>query len=173
MTRAIASAQVVSLNPTPRPQRTLFGDALRRLSRNPLALIGVAIILLLAFGAIFAPLIAPYSPDDSDLSLYVTPPTVTHVLGTDDIGRDILSRLIYGARISLSVSGLAMVIALSVGTLAGLFAGYYGGLIDILVMRITDVFLAFPLLLLAIALVAALGPGENNTFIALGIVTWP
>ena len=117
--------------------------------RNPLALIGIAIILLMSVSAIFAPQVAPYSPDDSDLSLYVTPPTMAHVLGTDDVGRDILSRLIYGARISLSVAGLSMGIGLSVGTLAGLLAGFYGGLIDTVVMRITDVFLALPLLLLS------------------------
>lgn len=173
MTRAIASSQVISLNTGQRPERSLFGDALRRLSRNPLALIGIAIILVLGLSAIFAPQVAPFSPDDSDLSLYVTPPTTAHVLGTDDVGRDIFSRLIYGARISLSVASLSMVIGLSVGTLAGVLAGYYGGVIDSVVMRITDVFLAFPLLLLAIALVSALGPSENSAFIALGIVTWP
>src|SRR6266852_740904 len=116
MTRAVASSQIVSLNPEQRPERSLFGDALKRLIRN-------AIILLMSVSAIFAPQVAPYSPDDSDLSLYVTPPTMAHVLGTDDVGRDIFSRLIYGARISLSVAGLSMVIGLSVGTLAGLLAG--------------------------------------------------
>ncbi len=173
MTRAVVNTHIIQLSPEQRPERSLVGDAFRRLMRNPLAIIGIVIILLFSVGAIFAPQVAPYSPDDSDLNLYVTPPTMAHLLGTDDIGRDIFSRLIYGARISLSVAGLSMVIGLSVGILAGLLAGYYGGLIDTVVMRITDVFLAFPLLLLAIALVAALGPGENNTFIALGIVTWP
>jgi len=161
---------IVALDAEPsRPQLL----AVRRLVRNPLAVLGLVVIVLISLAAIFADRVAPYSPTDGDLSLYVTPPTADHILGTDDNGRDILSRLIYGARISLSVSLLSMAIGLSVGTSAGLIAGYYGGWIDSLLMRITDVFLAFPLLLLAIALVAALGPSENSVFLALGIVTWP
>lgn len=153
--------------------RTLLSDATRRLIRNPLALLGLGIVVLMIGCAVFAPQIAPYSPTDADLSLYVTPPTAIHALGTDDVGRDILSRVIYGARVSLSVALLSMAFGLLVGTGAGALAGYYGGAIDALIMRLTDVFLAFPLLLLAIALVAALGPSENSAFLALGLVTWP
>jgi peptide/nickel transport system permease protein len=173
MTSTTAVSQIVSVGDKPLRNRSLVSDALRRLFRNPLALIGLAIVILMIGAAVFAERIAPYSPTDSDLNLYVTPPSPEHALGTDDVGRDILSRVIYGARISLSVSALAMGIGLSVGTLTGLLAGYYGGIIDTLLMRITDIFLAFPLLLLAIALVAALGPSENSAFIALGVVTWP
>src|SRR5205814_6914688 len=153
--------------------RNLFSDSLTRLMRNPLALIGLGIVLFVIIMAVLAERIAPYSPLDSDLSLYLQPPSNAHVFGTDDLGRDILSRIIYGARISLSVSLLAMAIGLGVGTIIGLVSGYYGGRIDAIMMRLTDVFLAFPLLLLAIALVAAFGPSENSAFIALGIVTWP
>src|SRR5258708_14556506 len=124
MTRAVVNTHIIQLNPEQRPERSLVGDAFRRLMRNPLAIIGIVIILLMSFGAIFAPQVAPYSPDDSDLSLYVTPPTTAHVLGTDDIGRDIFSRLIYGARISLSVAALSMVIGFCLATAAGLLAAY-------------------------------------------------
>ncbi len=177
MTSAVESPKspirVASLDARSSHQRSLYGDALRRLLRNPLALIGLAIVILMILMAIFAGQIAPYSPIEVDLSLYVQPPSPQHVLGTDDIGRDVLSRIIFGARISLRVSLLSMSIGLVVGTLVGLIAGFYGGLIDTVMMRLTDVFLAFPLLLLAIALVAALGPSENSAFLALGVVTWP
>jgi peptide/nickel transport system permease protein len=172
MTSASTIQQIVSLKEAS-GGRSLARDAVRRLMRNPLALLGLGIVVAMILIAVFASWIAPYSPLESDLSLYVTPPSPQHVLGTDDVGRDVLSRVIYGARISLSVSMLSIAISLVVGVLAGLLAGYFGGLIDTLIMRITDVFLAFPLLLLAIALVAALGPSENSAFLALGIVTWP
>lgn len=171
MTSATASSTTVTLDQP--PTRGFLSEAFKRLVRNPLVLMGILIILLMTLTAIFADKVAPYSPLDSDLSLYVTPPSHDHALGTDDVGRDILSRMIYGARISLSVSVLSMVIGLSVGTFVGVLAGYYGGLLDILIMRLTDIFLAFPLLLLAITLVAALGPSENSALLALGIVTWP
>jgi peptide/nickel transport system permease protein len=135
--------------------------------------VGLAIVLLFIVSAIFSPQIAPYSPIASDLSLYVTPPTNAHPLGTDDVGRDVLSRIIYGTRISLQVSLFSTAIGLVIGVAVGMASGFYGGIIDTLIMRITDIFLAFPLLLLAIALVAALGPNQNSAFIALGIVTWP
>src|SRR5258708_34482020 len=125
MTRAVVNTHIIQLSPEQRPERSLVGDAFRRLMRNPLAIIGIVIILLFSVGAIFAPQVAPYSPDDSDLNLYVTPPTMAHLLGTDDIGRDIFSRLIYGASISLSLAGLSRVIGLSVCILAGVLAGLY------------------------------------------------
>ncbi len=167
-----SSAPITTLN-SPQRNRTLLGDAIRRLRRNPLAIVGALIVSLMVLSAVFAPQIAPYSPVDVDLSLYVAPPSPQHVLGTDDVGRDLLSRLIYGARISLKVSLLSTAIGMIVGTLVGLASGYFGGWIDTVIMRITDVFLAFPLLLLAIALVTALGPSENSAFLALGIATWP
>ncbi len=173
MTSTGALRQITVLDGKPAHGRSLFADSLRRLIRNPLALIGLGIVLLMIVMAVFAERIAPYSPYATDLSLYVQPPSVEHPFGTDDVGRDILSRVIFGARISLSVSLLAMTIGLSVGTVVGLISGYYGGIVDSLMMRLTDIFLAFPLLLLAIALVSAFGPSEQNAFLALGIVTWP
>src|SRR5258708_26025769 len=143
MTSASTVQQIVSLKEAS-GGRSLARDAVRRLMRNPLALLGLGIVVAMILIAVFASWIAPYSPLDSDLSLYVTPPSPEHVLGTDDVGRDVLSRVIYGARISLSVSMLSIAISLIVGVSAGLLAGYYGGLIDTLIMRITDVVLGFP-----------------------------
>jgi peptide/nickel transport system permease protein len=109
-----------------------------------------------------------------DLSnLYVKPPSPEHPFGTDDVGRDILSRVIYGAQISLKVAIVAEALGLAIGTVVGLITGYYGGMIDALIMRLVDIFMAFPLLIIAIALVAALGPSETNLFIALALVIWP
>ncbi len=173
MTSASTARQIPALKEQSVRGRSLLGDSLRRLVRNPLALIGLGIVLFMIMIAVFADRISPYSPTDIDLNLYVLPPSTAHPFGTDDVGRDILSRVIFGARVSLSVSLLAMGIGLGIGTIVGLVSGYYGGLIDTLMMRLTDVFLAFPLLLLAIAFVAAFGPSENSAFIALGIVTWP
>lgn len=167
------SMGVVALQDESIPRRTLLGRATQRLLRNPLAILGLAIVGVFVFSSIFANQISPYSPVIADLSLYVTPPSVAHPLGTDDVGRDVLSRLIHGTRISLRVSLLSTAIGLVVGTVVGLVSGYYGGWVDTIMMRLTDIFLAFPLLLLAIALVAALGPNENSAFLALGVVTWP
>jgi len=169
----MTEAAVSSLQSESQIGRSLLRDAIRRLLRDRLALLGIAIVLGMVFAAIFAPQVAPYSPIDTDLNLYVTAPSAAHPLGTDDVGRDNLSRLIYGARVSLGVSLFAMGLGLALGVSAGLLAGYYGGAVDTLIMRLTDVFLAFPLLLLAIALVAAFGPSEFSAFFALGIVTWP
>jgi peptide/nickel transport system permease protein len=173
MTSTGAARQIRVLDERSLHGRSLLSDSLRRLARNPLALIGLGIVVFMILIAVFAERIAPYSPTESDLNLYVEAPSTAHPFGTDDVGRDILSRVIFGARVSLSVSLLSMVIGLGVGTVVGLISGYYGGLIDTIMMRLTDVFLAFPLLLLAIAFVAAFGPSENSAFVALGIVTWP
>jgi peptide/nickel transport system permease protein len=173
MTSSDAARQITKLDERAAQGRSLLGDSLRRLVRNPLALIGLGVVLFMIIVAVFAGRIAPYPPTETDLNLYVEAPSTAHPFGTDDLGRDILSRVIFGARVSLSVSLLSMVIGLGVGTVVGLVSGYYGGLIDTIMMRLTDVFLAFPLLLLAIAFVAAFGPSENSAFVALGIVTWP
>lgn len=173
MTDSITPTSVTVLREPALSRRSFWGDASRRLLRNPLAILGLAIVLIFIGLAVFADYVAPYSPSASDLSLYVTPPSNDHLLGTDDVGRDVLSRIIYGTRISLRISLLSTVIGLVVGVVVGLISGYFEGIVDTLMMRFTDIFLAFPLLLLAIALVAALGPNENSAFIALGIVTWP
>ncbi len=146
----------------------------RRFTANKLAVIGMLIILALIFVAVFAPLLAPYSPYIGDLAKSrLLPPDAEHWLGTDDQGRDILSRLIYGSRLTLQVVVLVAVIAAPIGLLVGTVAGYAGGWVDAVLMRITDIFLAFPKLVLALAFVAALGPGIGNAIIAIAITSWP
>ena len=146
----------------------------RHFVRNRLALLGLAIVVALVLMAIFAPWLAPYSPTEGDLrTLRLLPPSAAHWFGTDDQGRDILSRLIHGSRITLFVVVLVAVLAAPVGLLVGTVAGYAGGWLDALLMRITDIFLAFPKLILALAFVAALGPGIENAVIAIAITSWP
>ena len=146
----------------------------RRFSSNWLAVAGLAVIIALVLVAIFADLIAPYSPVIGDLKgARLLPPTATHWFGTDDLGRDIFSRIVYGSRLTLFVVVLVAVIAAPIGLLVGTVAGYAGGWIDAVLMRITDIFLAFPKLILALAFVAALGPGIENAVIAIAITSWP
>ena len=146
----------------------------RRFSSNWLAVAGLAIIIALVLVAIFADLIAPYSPVVGDLKgARLLPPSATHWFGTDDLGRDIFSRVVHGSRLTLFVVVLVAVIAAPIGLLVGTAAGYAGGWIDAVLMRITDIFLAFPKLILALAFVAALGPGIENAVIAIAITSWP
>ncbi len=146
----------------------------RGFAHNRLALLGLAIVILLAIVALFAPWLAPHSPTAGDLAnARLLPPSATHWLGSDDQGRDILSRLIHGARITLYVVLLVAVLAAPIGLVVGTVAGYAGGWLDALLMRITDIFLAFPRLILALAFVAALGPGIENAVIAIAITSWP
>jgi peptide/nickel transport system permease protein len=162
---------VASLAPK---RRTLWGDAWRRMLSDRMTVVGLIIVGSAIICAVFAPVIAPYSPIKGDLAnYYVTPPSPVHPFGTDDVGRDILSRVIYGAQISLKIAILSEAMGLTIGTVIGLITGFYGGWIDTLVMRLVDIFMAFPLLIIAIALVAALGPSETNLLIALGLVIWP
>ncbi|MDR7376840.1 peptide/nickel transport system permease protein [Rhodoferax ferrireducens] len=148
--------------------------AWRIFTRNRLAMLGLAIVALLVLVAIFAPLFAPYSPTVGDLrTTRLLPPSGQFWLGTDDQGRDILSRLIHGSRITLMVVILVAVLAAPIGLLVGTVAGYAGGMVDAALMRITDIFLAFPRLILALAFVAALGPGIENAVIAIAITAWP
>lgn len=165
---------------TDRPQSRLQARlgrayvAWRRFTANRLAVLGLLIILGLVFLAVFAPLIAPHSPYVGDLAnARLLTPGPGHWLGTDDQGRDILSRLIYGSRLTLQVVLLVAVIAAPLGLLVGTVAGYAGGWVDAVLMRITDIFLAFPKLVLALAFVAALGPGIGNAIIAIAITSWP
>ena len=147
----------------------------RAFSRNPLAMVGLFIVLALVVVALLAPWIAPYSPiSGGDLRTQrLLPPSSTYLFGTDDQARDILSRLVHGARITLFVVALVSIIATPIGLLVGTVAGYMGGWVDAVLMRITDVFLAFPRLVLALAFVAALGPGIENAVIAIAITAWP
>jgi len=145
----------------------------RRFCRNRLALLGLGILTLLMLAAVFAPAIAPYHYAESIRPDSLQPPGLRHLLGADEQGRDILSRIIYGTRISLLVGVEAMALSLAAGILLGALAGYYGGLADNLIMRFMDIMLAFPPLLLAIAFMAVLGRGLNNAIIAIGIVAIP
>ncbi|MDQ0513235.1 ABC transporter permease [Ancylobacter amanitiformis] len=146
-----------------------------RFASNPLALVGLAILLVLVLVAAFANILAPHSPTAGDLAgAQLLPPlSPGYLLGTDDQGRDILSRLIHGSRLTLTVVLLVAVITAPVGLLVGTVAGYAGGWVDGVLMRITDIFLAFPKLVLALALVAALGPGIENAVIAIAVTSWP
>ncbi len=148
----------------------------RSVVRDPLAVIGLVVILVAVLGAVFAPYVTPYAEqgrgDPSILDKF-KPPSQTHLLGTDYLGRDVLARLLYGARSSLSTGFLVVIIAVLVGTPLGAVAGYFGGWLDEVIMRITDVFLAFPPLLLALAVGSALGSGFVNTMIAIAITWWP
>lgn len=142
-------------------------------ARNRLALVGLAIVLALLAVAAGADVLAPYPPTVGELAARLQPPSAAHWLGTDDQGRDILSRLIHGSRITLYVVLLVAVLAAPIGLLVGTASGYAGGWLDALLMRITDIFLAFPRLILALAFVAALGPGIENAVIAIAITSWP
>lgn len=147
---------------------------LRRFLHNRLAVLGVVVILLFCLAALFADWVAPHDPYALDLEHTFAPPgSPEHLLGTDNFGRDILSRLIFGSRISLFVGIIAVVIALALGTVLGLLAGYLGGWVDTLIMRLVEIFYAFPFLVLVIAVVAVLGPSLINVMAVLGLVSWP
>jgi peptide/nickel transport system permease protein len=147
----------------------------RAFTKNPLAVLGLGIVVLLILVAILAPLIAPYSPvaGGNLRTERLLPPSATYWFGTDDQGRDIFSRVVYGSRITLWVVMLVAVIATPIGVIIGTAAGYLGGWVDTVLMRMTDIFLAFPRLILALAFVAALGPGIENAIIAIAITSWP
>ena len=151
---------------------SLYKDAWKRLKKNKLAMLGLSIVILLILIAIFAPLIAPYNPilrikEDSSLG-----PSMNNLFGTDLLGRDIFSRVIYGSRISIEVGVIAVGISVIIGLFFGALSGYFGGISDALIMRIADIFFAFPYILGAIAIMTILGPGIVNIFIAIGILGW-
>ena len=145
----------------------------RRFAENPLGLFGLAIIALLIVMAILVPWIAPYSPFEQNLQTALQPPGGAHPFGTDELGRDILSRILWGSRITLSIIMIVSIIVAPIGLLVGCFAGYFGGWLDIILMRITELFLSFPSLILALAFVAALGPSLQNAVIAIALTQWP
>jgi peptide/nickel transport system permease protein len=141
--------------------------------RHKLAVTGAAIVLAMTLIAIAAPLLAPDEPSAQDLALRLQPPGSAHFLGTDELGRDILSRLIWGARITLGIVALVSIVTAPIGLLVGCAAGYFGGWAEAALMRLTDIFLSLPRLILALAFVAALGPGIENAVLAIAIVAWP
>ena len=141
--------------------------------RNPTALIGLIVVTLLILAAIFAPWLSGWSPITQDLPHRLAAPSAAHWFGTDELGRDILARTLFGARVTLTIVALVSVVVAPIGLAVGTVAGYMGGWIDAVLMRITDVFLAFPRLVLALAFAAALGPGIENAVIAISLTAWP
>ncbi|HEU5101279.1 MAG TPA: nickel transporter permease [Roseiflexaceae bacterium] len=141
--------------------------------RQPAITVGVVIMVFFVFVALFAPLLSPTDPLEPDIVNSLKPPSAEHLLGTDKLGREVLSRLLYGARISLFVGVSVVLIACIIGSLLGVLAGFLGGWIDETLMRVTDIFFAFPALILAMAIAGALGPSLQNALIAISAVTWP
>jgi ABC-type dipeptide/oligopeptide/nickel transport system permease subunit len=156
-----------------RESRSLWSDARRRLLRNPVAMAGGAVSILLIVVAIAAPYIAPYDPIHQDLANSLSGPSMMHLAGTDVHGRDIFSRIVYGTRISLRIGFLGMLLGCVAGVILGLVSGYYGGWWDTVIMRLMDVQMAFPGLLVAICIIAIIGPGLENVIVAVGIFSVP
>jgi len=142
------------------------------LFKNKLTIFGLIIIGVLFLTAVLAPVIAPYEPDDIDVSNILAGPQRAHFLGTDELGRDILSRMIYGARISLTIGFISVGIAVTIGVILGSIAGYYGRWADAVIMRFVDIMLCFPTLFLILAVVAILGPSIINIMIVIGVTSW-
>ncbi len=156
-----------------RESRSLWSDARVRLVRNPVAMAGGVVVILLVLVAVLAPYIAPYDPLDQDLANSMAGPSMTHLAGTDVHGRDIFSRIVHGTRISLRIGFLGMLLGCVVGVVLGLVSGYYGGWLDTVIMRLLDIQLAFPGLLVAICIIAIIGPGLENVILAVGIFSVP
>lgn len=152
---------------------TLWRRSLRSLTRKPLAMVSLVVIVTFVLVAAFAPLLAPFDPAKADFLQVRKPPSAEHLLGTDDVGRDVLSRLVFGARASLQAGLISVLIAMLSGIPLGLVAGYYDGPLSELIMRFTDALLSFPFLILAVALAAAFGPSLTNAMIAIGIASAP
>ncbi len=169
---AEASAATRSARPSAL-RRLASAPATRRFRRNRGAVVGLALVALLVAVAALAPVLAPYAPDAQDLRARLRAPSAAHWFGTDEFGRDILSRVLFGARISLLTGLVPVVSGLIVGTAIGLVAGFYRGWLDDVLMRVMDVLLAFPSLLLALAVVGTLGPGLVNAVIAVSVVSVP
>jgi peptide/nickel transport system permease protein len=148
-------------------------QVLRSFFRHRMAATGTVVVTMLALLAIFAPLIAPYDPNAIDLLAGQQKPSREHLLGTDEIGRDVLSRVIYGARVSLSVGLVSVAIYTVIGTVLGAISGFYPGIVDSLIQRATDTVMCFPALIIIVAAVAILGPSIFNVMIVIGLLTWP
>jgi peptide/nickel transport system permease protein len=144
----------------------------RRFSRNRLSVIGAAVVLILISVALFAPFIAPYDPTTIDVYNVLSPPGKTHLLGTDDLGRDLFSRIIWGSRVSLKVGFVAVGIAIMIGIIIGSMAGFYGGKVDAVLMRFVDIMLAFPTFFLILAVIAILEPSIFTIMAVIGVTGW-
>ena len=151
---------------------TLYRDAWNRLKKNKMAIASFFLLVIIALIAVFAPLIAPYDPYTQDLSRINEPPSSDHWFGTDDVGRDLFSRVVYGTRISMLVGVVCEAICVPIGVILGALAGYFGGWVDAVISRIIEIFASFPTILFAIAVMFILGPGIMNIFIAIGVIGW-
>jgi peptide/nickel transport system permease protein len=149
-----------------------YKDSFKRFRRNKMAMVCLAAILLLILLAVFAPFVSPYNPTHQDYASVLAPPSGKHLLGADEYGRDILSRVIYGTRVSLSIGILAQLLASVIGITMGAVAGYYGGIVDTVISRIMEIFSAFPDLIFAMAIMTFMGQGILNLYITLGLLTW-
>jgi peptide/nickel transport system permease protein len=165
----IAVAQASRLRPLPRWLR----GGIRFARRWPLGAAGAAIIVVMILGAIAAPLVAPYHPLETDFAAQFSPPTLAHWLGTDAFGRDLLSRLLYGSRTALLVGFASAFVGATLGALIGVASAYFGGRIDLLIQRLVDLFLAFPIIILALAVVSILGTGVGNVIMAITVPMIP
>ncbi len=148
-------------------------NVLIKLFKNKFALTGLTIITLLIVVALFAPVISPYTPSEQNVFERLQAPSLTHVFGTDDLGRDVFTRMIFGARISLAVGFISVFIILVIGTFLGIVSGYYGGKIDYIIMRFTDIVLCFPTFFLIILVIAFIEPNIYNVMIVIGVTSWP
>jgi peptide/nickel transport system permease protein len=167
---------LMSEAPTSRRQAVIGSvyRAVRSILANPTALVGLIVVTLLVLMAIFAPWLSMgNTPLRQDLAGRLGAPSAAHWFGTDELGRDILARTLYGARATLSIVGLVAIVVVPIGLAVGTVSGYLGGWVDVVLMRVTDIFLAFPRLILALAFAAALGPGIENAVIAISLTSWP
>ena len=145
---------------------------LKRLFKNPLTVAGTVTVIILALAAIMAPLISPYAPTDIDIDNILAPPSLSHPLGTDDLGRDVFVRMLYGGRVSLAVGFVAVGIALLIGITIGSLAGYFGGKVDAVLMRFVDIMLTFPTLFLILAVIAIVGQSIWIIMVVIGVTSW-
>src|SRR5438874_9114301 len=171
--RALGTAEALAGPTAEGLEAPVRGRAWKRLRRHPSAIVGAAVLGLYVLAALVGPFLLPFDPIKDHLVDARLDPSVTHLLGTDQLGRDELARLVFGARYTLTIGFLAVAIGVGVGVPVGAVSGYFGGWIDLLAQRVTDVLLAFPNILLALALVATLGPGLRNVIIAVGVSSIP
>ena len=169
-TRENAAAETLAIL---RPKSTLPVALLRFCAQQPLGAFGAAVLIFAVVVAVLAPMLAPHRPTAIEVAEKFTPPFGKQILGTDELGRDVLSRLIFGARISMSVSLLSVGIAISAGTLIGIFSAYSGGKTDLAIQRLVDTMMAFPAIIMALALMAALGASQTNVIVALVVILLP
>nr|WP_233274852.1 nickel transporter permease [Haladaptatus cibarius] len=169
---AMTDGGVVDETRFPRYRSAVESRAFRQFTANKLNIIGLVIVVTVLFGAVFAPVLTTYNPEKGDLFDRLEPPSEEHLLGTDQLGRDVFARLLYGARISLGIAVTVVGITLVIGTAVGVTAGYAGGYVDEALMRFVDILLAFPGILLALVIAGILGPSLTNIMIALAVVGW-